>query len=184
MPQLIVHSNPLVVDHITLASYLRTAHNASVLARTSLLLLEKELLKQPVKMYRKKRRSNNNRNGQAKISAVQPSPVVQCQQHVASEAAGSHVQWVGYSVPYEAIYCDVQQQKELLGEELYYYVYQWYPERAGKLTGMLLELDIETLVLMSRDWRFLRDMVEKALKALNDHYAQQKNKIQTKMDEN
>ncbi|GFY37142.1 PABC domain-containing protein [Trichonephila inaurata madagascariensis] len=117
------------------------------------------------------------------MSAVQPSPVVQCQQYVTAEAAGSHVQRVGYSVPCETIYYgDVQQQKELLGEELYYYVYQWYPERAGKLTGMLLELDIETLVLMLKDWMFLRDMVEKALKALNDHYAQQKNK--TKTDEN
>ncbi|GFT09002.1 PABC domain-containing protein [Nephila pilipes] len=134
-------------------------------------------------MYRKKRRSNNSRSGQAKISAVQP-PVAPCQPYVATEAAGSNIQGVGgYTIPYEALYYgDVQQQKEFIGEELYYYICQWYPERAGKLTGMLLELDIETLVLMLRDGKFMRDMVERALKALNDHYAQQRDNV--KMDEN
>jgi len=39
-------------------------------------------------------------------------------------------------------------QKQLLGEKLYSVVNQWYPQLAGKLTGMLLEIDNRELMAM------------------------------------
>ncbi|GIY39366.1 PABC domain-containing protein [Caerostris darwini] len=131
-------------------------------------------------MYRngnKRSRSNRNNNKASKSSTIQPQSFSPYPQYVAAEAVVANFQSVS---PYEEIYscCAEQQQKELIGEELYYYVYQWYPERAGKLTGMLLELDINSLLQMLRDGKFLRDMVERALQALLDHYAQQRKKNQ------
>ncbi|GIY57031.1 PABC domain-containing protein [Caerostris extrusa] len=109
-------------------------------------------------MYRngnKRSRSNRNNNKASKSSTIQPQSFSPYPQYVAAEAVVANFQSVS---PYEEIYscCAEQQQKELIGEELYYYVYQWYPERAGKLTGMLLELDINSLLQMLRDGKFLR----------------------------
>ncbi|KAF8788974.1 uncharacterized protein LOC129956485 [Argiope bruennichi] len=126
-------------------------------------------------MNRNKRRSRSNRKDHNNKSAtvIQPLPYGQYNRLVVPETAYNNEQSSIGS--YGMCYVSEQQQKEMIGEELYYYVYQWYPERAGKLTGMLLEMDVQSLLQMLADGNFMRAMVEKALQALMEHYAKQKN---------
>ncbi|CAL1294816.1 unnamed protein product [Larinioides sclopetarius] len=128
-------------------------------------------------MNRSKRRTRSNRKDHNKKSAafIQPFQYGQC--NSLGVAAETSVMGEYSSVgSYGMYYMSEQQQKEMIGEELYYYVYQWYPDRAGKLTGMLLEMDVQSLLQMLGDGNFMRDMVEKALKALMEHYAKQNSK--------
>ena len=57
-----------------------------------------------------------------------------------------------------------QEDKTLLGEQLYYLIREWYPEQVDKITGMLLELDVTTLNLLVTDSAGLK---EKAAHAAN-----------------
>ncbi|GBM77705.1 hypothetical protein AVEN_80308-1 [Araneus ventricosus] len=126
-------------------------------------------------MNRNKRRTRSNRKDHNKKSAtvIESLQYGQCNRLVAAETSVSSEH--GPVSSYGVYYASEEQQKEMIGEELYYYVYQWYPERAGKLTGMLLEMDVQSLLQMLEDGNFMRDMVEKALKALMEHYAKQNN---------
>lgn len=57
-----------------------------------------------------------------------------------------------------------QEDKTLLGEQLYDIISEWYPDQADKITGMLLELDVITLNLLAKDSTALK---EKATHAAN-----------------
>ncbi|XP_069025566.1 polyadenylate-binding protein 1-A [Embiotoca jacksoni] len=60
----------------------------------------------------------------------------------------------------------MEEDLETLGEQLYSRIYPKHTERAGKLTGMLLELPRPVLSQMLRDEAMLSAAVEKALRAL------------------
>jgi polyadenylate-binding protein len=63
----------------------------------------------------------------------------------------------------------VDQQRKLLGERIYPLVYQQVPELASKITGMILELDINEVfnVLSSQDSLF--EKVQEARDVLQQH---------------
>ncbi|KAK5650466.1 hypothetical protein RI129_001495 [Pyrocoelia pectoralis] len=62
-----------------------------------------------------------------------------------------------------------QDQKQIIGERLFTFVGKIYPELAGKITGMLLEIDITELLNMIENHDSLRAKIEEALAVLQAH---------------
>ena len=52
-----------------------------------------------------------------------------------------------------------QDQKQMLGERLFPLIQRIYPDLAGKITGMLLEIDNAELLHMLEDHNFLKEKV-------------------------
>ncbi|XP_030755845.1 polyadenylate-binding protein 4-like isoform X2 [Sitophilus oryzae] len=67
-----------------------------------------------------------------------------------------------------------QEQKQLLGEQLFRIVEKLHPELAGKITGMLLEIDNSELLHMIKNQESLRAKVEEAIAVLEAHKASKK----------
>lgn len=67
---------------------------------------------------------------------------------------------------------DASSQKQVLGEKIYSIIRQWYPDAAGKLTGMLLEIENRELLGLIAEYRDdsqesgLRRKVDSALQVL------------------
>lgn len=61
-----------------------------------------------------------------------------------------------------------EEDKTLLGEQLYYFITEWYPDQADKITGMLLELDITTLNLLVKDSAALKEKATHAANVLSN----------------
>merc|ERR1712121_408031 len=66
-----------------------------------------------------------------------------------------------------------QEQKQMLGERLFPLIRDIYPELAGKITGMLLEIDNSDLLHMLEDRNSLKAKVEEAVAVLQAHQAKQ-----------
>ncbi|KAJ6264349.1 nucleolin [Drechslerella dactyloides] len=66
-----------------------------------------------------------------------------------------------------------QQQKQVLGEELYPRIHAINPQLAGKITGMLLEMDNGELMSLIKDDSALRSKVDEAL-SVYDEYVKSK----------
>merc|ERR1711915_423618 len=66
-----------------------------------------------------------------------------------------------------------QEQKQMLGERLFPLIRELYPEQAGKITGMLLEIDNSDLLHMLEDRNSLKAKVEEAVAVLQAHQAKQ-----------
>jgi len=62
-----------------------------------------------------------------------------------------------------------QEQKQMLGERLFPLIQGMYPELAGKITGMLLEIDNSELVHMLEHQESLKGKVEEAVTVLQVH---------------
>lgn len=62
-----------------------------------------------------------------------------------------------------------QEQKQMLGERLFPLIQRMYPDLAGKITGMLLEIDNSDLVHMLEDQSSLKGKVEEAVSVLQAH---------------
>jgi len=62
-----------------------------------------------------------------------------------------------------------QEQKQMLGERLFPLIQRMYPDLAGKITGMLLEIDNSDLVHMLEDQTSLKGKVEEAVSVLQAH---------------
>merc|ERR1712126_62677 len=62
-----------------------------------------------------------------------------------------------------------QQQKQMLGERLFPLIQNMYPELAGKITGMLLEIDNSELVHMLEHNESLKGKVDEAVAVLQAH---------------
>lgn len=69
-----------------------------------------------------------------------------------------------------------QQQKQMLGEALYPKIQEMQPELAGKITGMLLEMDNSELINLTSDEAALRSKVEEAMNVYDEYV---KNKPET-----
>ncbi|OAK96335.1 polyadenylate binding protein [Phaeosphaeriaceae sp. SRC1lsM3a] len=65
------------------------------------------------------------------------------------------------------------QQKQMLGEALYPKIHEMQPELAGKITGMLLEMDNSELINLTSDESALRAKVEEAM-SVYDEYVKNK----------
>lgn len=66
-----------------------------------------------------------------------------------------------------------QEQKQMLGERLYPLIYSMHPEWAGKITGMLLEIDNAELLHMLDSRDSLKAKVDEAVLVLQAHQAKQ-----------
>jgi polyadenylate-binding protein len=62
-----------------------------------------------------------------------------------------------------------EQQKQILGERLFPLVQQQQPELAGKITGMLLEMDNSEVLLLLDNQEALDSKVEEAIEVLKQH---------------
>merc|ERR1712209_186037 len=62
-----------------------------------------------------------------------------------------------------------QEQKQMLGERLFPLIQRMYPDMAGKITGMLLEVDNVELFHMLEDHGSLKSKVEEAVAVLQAH---------------
>ncbi|KAH5346660.1 polyadenylate-binding protein [Parastagonospora nodorum] len=65
------------------------------------------------------------------------------------------------------------QQKQMLGEALYPKIHEMQPELAGKITGMLLEMDNSELINLTADESALRAKVDEAM-SVYDEYVKNK----------
>ncbi|KAF2830639.1 polyadenylate binding protein [Ophiobolus disseminans] len=65
------------------------------------------------------------------------------------------------------------QQKQMLGEALYPKIHEMQPELAGKITGMLLEMDNSELINLTSDESALRAKVDEAM-SVYDEYVKNK----------
>ncbi|GAB7340499.1 hypothetical protein MBLNU457_6921t1 [Dothideomycetes sp. NU457] len=61
------------------------------------------------------------------------------------------------------------QQKQMLGEALYPKIHEQQPELAGKITGMLLEMDNQELISLTSDDNALRLKVDEAMNVYNEY---------------
>ena len=61
------------------------------------------------------------------------------------------------------------QQKQMLGEALYPKIHEQQPELAGKITGMLLEMDNAELLNLTNDDNALRNKVNEALSVYDEY---------------
>lgn len=66
-----------------------------------------------------------------------------------------------------------QEQKQMLGETLFPLIHGMYPDMAGKITGMLLEIDNSELLHMIDSHESLQAKVEEALAVLQAHQAKE-----------
>nr|XP_023020946.1 polyadenylate-binding protein 1-like [Leptinotarsa decemlineata] len=66
-----------------------------------------------------------------------------------------------------------QEQKQMLGERLFPLIQRMYPDMAGKITGMLLEIDNTELLHMLEHNESLKNKVEEAVAVLQAHQAKQ-----------
>ncbi|KAJ6665659.1 hypothetical protein lerEdw1_002029 [Lerista edwardsae] len=62
-----------------------------------------------------------------------------------------------------------QEQKQMLGERLYPLIHAMHPSQAGKITGMLLEIDNSELLLMLESPESLHSKIEEAVAVLQAH---------------
>ncbi|XP_028590883.2 polyadenylate-binding protein 1-like [Podarcis muralis] len=62
-----------------------------------------------------------------------------------------------------------QEQKQMLGERLYPLIHSLHPSMAGKITGMLLEIDNSELLLMLESPESLHSKIEEAVAVLQVH---------------
>lgn len=69
-----------------------------------------------------------------------------------------------------------QEQKQMLGERLFPLIQVMYPDLAGKITGMLLEIDNSELLHMLESRESLKAKVEEAVAVLQAHQAKASDK--------
>merc|ERR1719373_823362 len=76
---------------------------------------------------------------------------------------------VAAAMPQPSVQIPPQEQKQMLGERLFPLIQRMYPDMAGKITGMLLEIDNSDLVHMLEDQASLKGKVEEAVSVLQAH---------------
>jgi polyadenylate-binding protein len=64
-------------------------------------------------------------------------------------------------------------QKQMLGERLFPLIHDKYPSVAGKVTGMLLEMDNAEILHLLEDRELLNSRVEEAVAVLTMHQTKQ-----------
>lgn len=106
--------------------------------------------------------TNQVRNQGMPMQQGQPMPQQQMQQ--ATQQSGN----MDFSDAVLAS-ADPATQKNMIGERLYPLIYQHQPEQAGKITGMLLEMDNGELLNLIESPDALMSKIEEALNVLRNH---------------
>ena len=75
-----------------------------------------------------------------------------------------------------------QEQKQMLGERLYPLICETHPELAGKITGMLLEIDNAELLHMLDEADLLKRKVDEAVNVLRAHQIKEQTKVPSSGD--
>ena len=78
---------------------------------------------------------------------------------------------IGALNPAELAQATPEMQKNLIGERLYPMVHMIRPDLAGKITGMLLEMDNGELLHLLESPEDMNGKVQLAVQVLNDHAA-------------
>ena len=90
----------------------------------------------------------------AQMAAPQPALLTQGQEPLTASALASATN---------------AEQKQMLGERLFPLIQQTHAEQAGKITGMLLEMDNSELLHLLEDVNALNAKTREAVKVLEDH---------------
>jgi len=83
--------------------------------------------------------------------------------------AAQHAQNISGIDPAQLAKATSNEQKQILGEKLFPLVSAQYPDLAGKVTGMLLEIDNSELLLMLEQPEQLKIKVDEAVNVLKSH---------------
>jgi len=118
---------------------------------------------------------------------AQPRPAFKYTQAVRNPQGSQMEQAMSQRVPQQAVHVQgqepltasklaaapPQEQKQMLGERLFPLIQRMYPELAGKITGMLLEIDNSELLHMLESPESLHAKVEEAVAVLQAHQAKE-----------
>lgn len=102
-----------------------------------------------------------------------PQTVSAVQQQQAVQQPAVHVQGQEPLTATMLASADATEQKQMLGERLFPLIQQMYSDLAGKITGMLLEIDNSDLLHMLEHQESLKAKVEEAVAVLQAHQAKQ-----------
>ena len=108
---------------------------------------------------------------------MQPIEMGNCQQHlnaqpqVTMQQPAVHVQGQEPLTASMLASAPPQEQKQMLGERLFPLIQATHPTFAGKITGMLLEIDNLELLHMLKSPESLRSKVDEAIAVLQAHQA-------------
>lgn len=97
-------------------------------------------------------------NAQPQITTQQPAVHVQGQESLTASMLAS---------------APPQEQKQMLGERLFPLIQAMHPSLAGKITGMLLEIENSELLHMLESPESLRSKVDEAVAVLQAHQAKE-----------
>jgi polyadenylate-binding protein len=111
--------------------------------------------------------TQNVRNSPQVVPVAQPMPIQQ-QQH---QPAAVLIQGQEPLTSSMLAAAPAQEQKQMLGERLFPLIQRMFPELAGKITGMLLEIDNTELLHMLEDHQSLKSRVDEAVTVLQAHQA-------------
>ena len=110
--------------------------------------------------------NNNVRNAQPMAQMGQAQPVGQMAPH--------QVPGIGEPLDDQALaQADPAMQKNMIGEKLYPLIHAHRPELAGKITGMLLEMDNAELLNLIESPEALQQKIQEALVVLKNHQEEQ-----------
>ncbi|XP_062396270.1 embryonic polyadenylate-binding protein-like isoform X4 [Sardina pilchardus] len=115
-------------------------------------------------------------SGVRNVQQVMPAPLPPVGQQVASGPVVEPAVHVRGQEPLTASMlasAPLMEQKQLLGERLYPLIYALHPSLAGKITGMLLEIDNSELLHMLESPESLHSKVEEAVAVLQAHQAKE-----------
>lgn len=87
------------------------------------------------------------------------------------QGQGASIPGVGTEPLTTAMLADAnpQDQKQMLGERIFPLIQGHYPQLAGKITGMLLEMDNAELLMMLDSAELLKTKVDEAVAVLQAH---------------
>ncbi|XP_076137027.1 polyadenylate-binding protein 1A-like isoform X1 [Alosa pseudoharengus] len=110
---------------------------------------------------------------QYKYAAGVRNPQLGSQPHSAMQQPAVHVQGQEPLTASMLAAAPPQEQKQMLGERLFPLIQNMHPNLAGKITGMLLEIDNSELLHMLESPESLRSKVDEAVAVLQAHQAKE-----------
>jgi len=116
---------------------------------------------------------NNTRNiGQTSVPSFNPSSTGRPDQQLQAQQ-GIQVQGQEPLTASMLAEANPQEQKQMLGERLFPVIHAMHPDMAGKITGMLLEIDNSELLHMLEHGQSLKAKVDEAVAVLQAHHAKE-----------